>query len=150
VLSALRTLDGSSSSSDNRAPAGQLRGVCELWLVTLQLSSPAAAGGADGQQQQQVAATLQVLGSQLLMLSKGPPAAAVAVAAAAAASSGCVSDEALLLVGEPALEEDELPAGTSVEGWDGRARDSRRGGRRALQQAQNKAVGSKSSMAPCQ
>uniref|UniRef100_A0A383V828 Uncharacterized protein n=1 Tax=Tetradesmus obliquus TaxID=3088 RepID=A0A383V828_TETOB len=123
VLSALRTLDSSSSSSSSgaRAPAGQLRGVCELWLVTLQASPPPAAAGSSEQrqqqqqqqaghvQQQQAGHVLQVVSSQLLMLSKGPPAAALAAAAAAGADGG--GCEALLLVGEPALEEDELPAG---------------------------------------
>ncbi|WIA32717.1 hypothetical protein OEZ86_005903 [Tetradesmus obliquus] len=115
VLSALRTLDSSSSSSSSgaRAPAGQLRGVCELWLVTLQASPPPAAAGSSvqRQQQQQAGHALQVVSSQLLMLSKGPPAAALAAAAAAAAGAAGGGCEALLLVGEPALEEDELPAG---------------------------------------
>jgi hypothetical protein len=101
VLSALKTLDSSSSSS--RTPAGQLRGVCEVWLVTLQASPPPpAAATAEAS-----SPSLQVVNSQLMMVSKSPPAAV----AAAATAAGGVSSEALLLVGEPALEDEELPAG---------------------------------------
>jgi hypothetical protein len=49
---------------------------------------------------------MQVLDCQLLLVSRGPPAAAVA-----AADGGEV-----MLVGEPALEDSELPAGVYGRG----------------------------------
>jgi hypothetical protein len=120
VLSALKTLDGSSGS---RAPAGQLRGLCEVWLVTLQASPAPPAATAAAAAAEPSSPSLQVVSSQLLMVSKGPPAAAVAAASAAAsaAAAGGVSSEALLLVGEPALEDEELPAGVRQQVAEGTA-----------------------------